>query len=836
MRSQYIASLTTAVLIFLLAGSNAYSADNIDSWMQLTDKDFCEKVKQKDSASGAEAVEKERVGLAAQGQTYRQALQTELTDLANDIEALKTKKANRETEIKKEHDSKIKQLEEQKTAAQTAYDNKKTELDDARRKLAYFGESGLVAKVKNAAKVLIDHDTAVGALTFDDISKREGDKLRDKTQKAMNEFNSALVELRNEGLLSVPNTNGIKFYQSARTSWDTVYRDYDIPMVIKQLTRQRLPAVNEVRDLENHSDIKTFTDLTTKLSAARTARTNALADDKQLKDIATAIYDIGVKKKPPLRREIGKIDARLAVLNQAKAGLAECIHTKKLEIESRKLQFLIEKMRLAKEINKEWRKAEKEVKEKMKKAYNDVKRKTDYGRCPLISKYLSSKFKAIESNKSVINRLGKGGAGPRLKANARERSRIRARWNASGCTLPSGSAARKHELEKRKKAALKKVEEEYHPIREELRALRSANRIKVSGMLNQEVYQPLRNELPATASNYSNIDRKIDNYSGRVLRVIQKLGAAPTSTPVLGTTVTGFLAWSNPNFGNEEDPACLDLAEAMTTRLDEIDRELVTDARKIKQAIADDRLETAGRECESLREKAQNYKTSDPKDPVISTEIGKDSERFERLYGTNQGWKDERRVNDQVFNDIQEMMDREALALRDKVQEMENAGCTAIAFQMVTSEVEDKVRKLNQEPTSEDLKLPNIEITCELEQSADDNTKLGRKWIIREKNWAGIWWVFLTRRGKSNLFTAKWDQIGNDKRIRAVMQIDIRGDQVKIIRRKSSDGNDCTYTGTLKPDGVNVRGTYTCTKHPGPYSWRGKITGLVRPSAEGKKR
>ncbi|GAK42898.1 hypothetical protein TCA2_5391 [Paenibacillus sp. TCA20] len=58
--------------------------------------------------------------------------------------------------------------------------------------------------------------------------------------------------------------------------------------------------------------------------------------------------------------------------------------------------------------------------------------------------------------------------------------------------------------------------------------------------------------------------------------------------------------------------------------------------------------------------------------------------------------------------------------------------------------------------------------------------------------------------------------------ITAVLTINISGNNVQVLRRNSSDGNNCTYTGTLAADGRTVTGTYTCTQGGG--SWRATIT------------
>ncbi len=96
---------------------------------------------------------------------------------------------------------------------------------------------------------------------------------------------------------------------------------------------------------------------------------------------------------------------------------------------------------------------------------------------------------------------------------------------------------------------------------------------------------------------------------------------------------------------------------------------------------------------------------------------------------------------------------------------------------------------------------------------------LGRIWHVSESGWAGTW----TRRDATNVFDAVWTDRGG--RITAVLTIVRSGDHVRIERTNSSDGNNCTYEGTVGPDGRTVEGQYGCTKHPGPFPWTGTISG-----------
>jgi hypothetical protein len=94
---------------------------------------------------------------------------------------------------------------------------------------------------------------------------------------------------------------------------------------------------------------------------------------------------------------------------------------------------------------------------------------------------------------------------------------------------------------------------------------------------------------------------------------------------------------------------------------------------------------------------------------------------------------------------------------------------------------------------------------------------IGLQWIVGESGWLGIW----TRRGQTNVFDAVW--VAGDARIAAEMTVQLAGNQVTVIRRKSTDGNDCTYTGTISADGQMIYGSYGCTNYPGPYPWSAMI-------------
>ncbi|WP_309088120.1 hypothetical protein [Domibacillus sp.] len=105
----------------------------------------------------------------------------------------------------------------------------------------------------------------------------------------------------------------------------------------------------------------------------------------------------------------------------------------------------------------------------------------------------------------------------------------------------------------------------------------------------------------------------------------------------------------------------------------------------------------------------------------------------------------------------------------------------------------------------------------ERRQQPDDRDRLGRRWDEQEGAWRGVW----TRRGNSNIFDARWTQPGQTP-VTAVLTITLQGNNVRIQRRNSSDGNNCDYRGTLSADGRTASGQFTCDRGGG--SWSATIT------------
>jgi hypothetical protein len=92
--------------------------------------------------------------------------------------------------------------------------------------------------------------------------------------------------------------------------------------------------------------------------------------------------------------------------------------------------------------------------------------------------------------------------------------------------------------------------------------------------------------------------------------------------------------------------------------------------------------------------------------------------------------------------------------------------------------------------------------------SSSDTNPYGEIWndIEASGNCHGTW----TRIGQTHVFSAVW----SDCKVTATLDITITGLQVSIVRTESSDGNNCTYQGTLSADGLSVAGTYSCTLNP----------------------
>ncbi len=108
-----------------------------------------------------------------------------------------------------------------------------------------------------------------------------------------------------------------------------------------------------------------------------------------------------------------------------------------------------------------------------------------------------------------------------------------------------------------------------------------------------------------------------------------------------------------------------------------------------------------------------------------------------------------------------------------------------------------------------------------LGQSNESNDLLGTRWDESELGWSGMW----SRRGKSNVFDARWT-LGS-RQENAVLTITIQGNTVHVKRQQSPGssfvGQECDYNGILGADNITVTGTYSCNWASGPFNWRATI-------------
>lgn len=79
--------------------------------------------------------------------------------------------------------------------------------------------------------------------------------------------------------------------------------------------------------------------------------------------------------------------------------------------------------------------------------------------------------------------------------------------------------------------------------------------------------------------------------------------------------------------------------------------------------------------------------------------------------------------------------------------------------------------------------------------------ELGKTWRVKDEGWEGVW----TRRGSSNVFDAVWTK--GSQKLTGVLTITIIGEVVTVDRTQSSNGDICTYSGTIAADGRSVAGT-----------------------------
>ena len=120
-----------------------------------------------------------------------------------------------------------------------------------------------------------------------------------------------------------------------------------------------------------------------------------------------------------------------------------------------------------------------------------------------------------------------------------------------------------------------------------------------------------------------------------------------------------------------------------------------------------------------------------------------------------------------------------------------------------------------------------VRLTRQAASSSTVSPYLGEVWYETESGWEGVW----KRQRRSNKFDAQWTGHGL---VTAELIIIIEGNSVFIDRQKSSDGNDCAYTGTIDFDTMTVKGSYRCTRHPNPIPWEARIEGMQQPDNKKK--
>jgi hypothetical protein len=89
---------------------------------------------------------------------------------------------------------------------------------------------------------------------------------------------------------------------------------------------------------------------------------------------------------------------------------------------------------------------------------------------------------------------------------------------------------------------------------------------------------------------------------------------------------------------------------------------------------------------------------------------------------------------------------------------------------------------------------------------------LGSRWIEQEDGFSSVW----VRRGVSNIYDVTFAN-----GTRTVNIVTVSNGKVYVERTQSTDGNNCTYEGTVSPDGRTIRGTYHSSngRVPGLYNW-----------------
>jgi hypothetical protein len=128
-------------------------------------------------------------------------------------------------------------------------------------------------------------------------------------------------------------------------------------------------------------------------------------------------------------------------------------------------------------------------------------------------------------------------------------------------------------------------------------------------------------------------------------------------------------------------------------------------------------------------------------------------------------------------------------------------------------DVADVTRELEKARNDRSYFINELARLGEAKPGATAGCGLGVRWSVQELI-SGVW----ERRGESNLFDGTW---GNYK---AVLTITLKGNEVSVDRRDTSDPSTCWYKGRLSPDGKSVSGKYGCSHAAGPFDWTATIS------------
>jgi hypothetical protein len=109
--------------------------------------------------------------------------------------------------------------------------------------------------------------------------------------------------------------------------------------------------------------------------------------------------------------------------------------------------------------------------------------------------------------------------------------------------------------------------------------------------------------------------------------------------------------------------------------------------------------------------------------------------------------------------------------------------------------------------------LPTVS-AIEILQQPQASDAVGTRWIEEESGFPSTW----TRRGTSDVFDAIYPTI----RVTTVNTVTVSGSKVYITRTSGSNGDLCSYEGTMSPDGETITGAYRCS-NGGSALWKATV-------------